>query len=71
MLYASLKYTFSRTYSINKGNYIRPRGKESTKVRKTQNKGKESENSYKKNEEITVGLKIFQRSWPSFSIRRE
>ena len=28
--------------------YIRPRGKESTEVRKSQNKGKESENYYQK-----------------------
>ena len=31
---------------IGKQKYHRPRGKESTKVRITQNKGKESENSY-------------------------
>ena len=35
--------------TCNKINYIiRPRGKENTEVRITQNKGKESENSYQK-----------------------
>ena len=58
----------------------RPRGKEGTKVRKSQIKGKESENSY---QELTRSLKdrrtqthgncieMFRQAQPSLSIKRE
>ena len=58
----------------------RPRGKESTEVRKSQIEGKESENS---NQELKISQKdrhtqthgncieIFRLAWPSFSIGRE
>ena len=58
----------------------RPHGKESTKVRKSQIKGKESENSYqemkrspKDRHTQTHGncIEIFRQAWPSFSIGRE
>ena len=58
----------------------RPRGKESTKVRKSQIKGKESENSYqelkrsqKDRNPQTHGncIEIFRLTWLSFSIVRE
>ena len=54
--------------------------KKNTEVRITQNKGKESGNSYQKIEEITIGqahethgnlIKIFRQARPSFSIGRE
>ena len=60
-------------------NYLhkyRPRGKESIEVRKSQNKGKESENSYQKLIEITVGqahgncIEIFRQAWLSFINRK-
>ena len=58
----------------------RPRGKESTEVQITQNKGKESENSYQKlkrsqwdRHTCTHGnlIKIFRQAQPSFSIKGE
>ena len=57
-----------------------PRGKESTEVRISQNKGKESENSYQKLKRSLKDrpmkthrncIEIFQRAQPSFTIRRE
>ena len=57
-----------------------PRGKESTKVRKSQIKGKESENAYQElkrsqNDRHTQThgncIEIFRLAWPSFSIERE
>ena len=57
--------------------YRRPRGKESTEVRKSQIKGKESENSYQElkrsqNDRYTQThgncIEIFRLARPSFSI---
>ena len=60
--------------------FIHPFGKESTEVRKSQIKGKESENSYQESKRSqkdrhtqTHGncIEIFRLARPSFSIERE
>ena len=61
-------------------NSFRPRGEESTEVRVSQNKGKESENSYQKMKRSlkdrhtkTHGncIEIFRQARPPLSIKRE
>ena len=67
----TLRWIFSACTLQKQNNLYRPRGKESTEVRITQNKGKESENSYQKLERHTETKWKYFDGRTSFSFRRE